>query len=97
MPRYVVSDNGGNFVAGEKEIRELVAAFDQEKIVNKTSNKPIEWKFNPPSAPHFGGVFESMIKSAKKALRTVLGDAEVNDEELHTAICGAERLINSRR
>ena len=69
MPRYVVSDNGGNFVAGEKEIRELVAAFDQEKIVNKTSNKPIEWKFNPPSAPHFGGVFESMIKSAKKALR----------------------------
>ena len=71
MPSYVVSDNGGNFVAGEKEIRELVAAFDQEKIINNTSNRPIEWKFNPLSAPHFGGVFESMIKSAKKALQTV--------------------------
>ena len=37
-----------------------------------------------------------MIKSAKKALQTILGDAEISDEELHTAICGAESLINSR-
>ena len=97
MPSYVVSDNGGNFVSGEKEIRELVSQFDQEKIINETSRmKPIEWKFNPPASPHFGGIFESMIKSSKKALRTILGDAEVNDEELHTAICGAERLLNSR-
>ena len=43
MPSYVVSDNGGNFVSGEKEIRELVSQFDQEKIINETSRmKPIE-------------------------------------------------------
>ena len=46
--------------------------------------------------PHFGGVFEALIKSAKKAIKATLGDADVTDEELHTAICGAERLLNSR-
>ena len=97
MPSYVVLDSGGNFVSGEKELQELIPGFDQDKIVNLTSRKkPTEWKFNPLSAPHFGGIFESMIKSSKKALRTILGDADVNDEELHTAICGAEHLLNSR-
>ena len=56
----------------------------------------IEWKFNPPSAPYFGGVFEALIKSAKKAIQAILGNADITDEELHTAICGAERLLNSR-
>ena len=37
-----------------------------------------------------------MIKCAKKALRTVIGDADIDDEELHTAICGAEKLLISR-
>ena len=96
-PSYVISDNGTNFVGAEKEMREKINELDQEKIVKKTTqHHKIEWKFNPPSAPHFGGVFESMIKSAKRAIRAILGDAEITNEELHTAICGAEGLLNSR-
>ena len=56
-------------------------------------NKGIKWHFNPPLAPHFGGAHESMVKSAIKA---ILGQADVNDEELIRAIIGAEGLINSR-
>jgi hypothetical protein len=96
-PSYVVSDNGTNFVAAERELRELIENLDQEKIVRETTKyQPITWKFNPPSAPHFGGVFEALIKSAKKAIKIILGDADIRDEELHTAICGAEKMINSR-
>ena len=96
-PIYVISDNGTNFVGAEREMRELVQALNHEKIVQETTKyQPIDWKFNPPSAPHFGGVFEAMIKSAKKAMKVVMDDADVTDEELQTAMCGAERLLNSR-
>ena len=84
-PSYVVSDNGTNFVGAEREMRELIENLDQEKIVRETTKyQPITWKFNPPSAPHFGGVFEALIKSAKKAIKIILGDADIRDEELHT-------------
>ena len=95
MPQFVVSDNGSNFTTAEKEIRALVDKLDKKKIIERTSrHQPIEWQFNP--APHFGGIFEAMVNSAKKALKVVLSNAEIWDEELHTAICGVEGLLNSR-
>ena len=76
-PTYVLTNNG-NFVGAEREMRELIEAFDHDKIIQCTSkHHPIDWKFNPPSAPHFGGVFEAMIKSAKKAIKAILGDADI--------------------
>ncbi len=37
-----------------------------------------------------------MIKGAKKAIKIILGNADITDEELQTAICGAKKLLNSR-
>lgn len=37
-----------------------------------------------------------MIKSAKRAIHAILGNTDINDEELLTAMIGAEALINSR-
>ena len=37
-----------------------------------------------------------MIKSAKRAITAILKNADVKDEELMTAFCGAKALINSR-
>ena len=54
------------------------------------------WHFNPQLAPYFGGVHETMIKAAKRAVNAVLGNADVTDEELTTAFTGAEALLNSR-
>ena len=33
--------------------------------------------FNPPSAPHFGGVYETMIKAAKRTIFAILGNADI--------------------
>ena len=37
-----------------------------------------------------------MIKSAKRAINAILGNADITGEELMTAIIGVEGLINSR-
>ena len=49
-----------------------------------------------PLGSHFGGVFESLVKVAKKTLRTVVGNVGLTDDELQTAIKGVEALMNSR-
>ena len=74
----------------------MLSSWDQTKIANKTAEKGIEWKFNPPGAPHFGGVFESMIKTAKRSISAILKSASIRDEELLTAFTIAEGMINSR-
>ena len=84
-------------MAANKELCEIICK-DPKVQANTTSkgSKGIKWTFNPPYAPHFGGVFEIMIKSAKRAITAILKNADVKDEELMTAFCGVEALINSR-
>ena len=92
----MLSDNGANFVGAEKEIRELVGELDHDQVQPMTSNQGVTWHWNPPSAPHFGGVFEAMIKSSKRAIYAILKGADVTDEELQTTFIGVESLMNSR-
>ena len=88
-------DNGTNFVGAKNEIDEI-AALNKNRLQEKTAHMAIKWHFNPPSGPHFGGVHEIMVKSAKRAVYSILNSAEINDEELVSALTGAENLINSR-
>ena len=92
----MLSDNGSNFVGAEKEFRELVGELDPDQVQSMTSNQGVNWYWNPPSAPHFGGVFEAMIKSSKRAIYAILKDADITDEELQTTFIGVESRMNSR-
>ena len=94
VPEEILSDNGTNFVAANNELCELICK--DSKVQASITNRGIKWIFNPPYAPHFGGVFEIMIKSAKRAIVAILNNADVKDEELMIAFSGAEALINSR-
>ncbi|XP_033105172.1 uncharacterized protein LOC117107577 [Anneissia japonica] len=97
LPKEVVSDNGGNFIGADKELRELIISIDKDKVQKSTANRGIKWHFNPPLAPHFGGVHEKIIKSAKRATYAILKNADITDEELITTFTGVESLINSRQ
>ncbi|XP_064638330.1 uncharacterized protein LOC135494343 [Lineus longissimus] len=100
VPEEVLTDNGSNFVAGERELRELVNAIDWTKVQQKTlgyqNTRGVTWHLNPPGSPHFGGVFEIMVKAAKRALKISIDNADINDEEFHTFVVDAEGLLNSR-
>lgn len=89
-------DNGTNFRGCEKELKKLIQDLDQEQLEKYSTEKGFEFRFNPPGAPHMGGVFESLIKSAKRAIRASLKDVEFTDAELQSAFIGAEDLLNSR-
>ena len=96
VPIDVISDNGTNFVGFTNELAQLVKQLDAEAIQRQTADPQTSWRFNPPAAPHFGGVHETLVKSAKRAISAILKNAEVTDEELLSAILGAEALMNSR-
>ena len=80
----MTSDNGTNFVEAVNELKALIDRLDQDKIKRDGGQGNIKWKFNPSAAPHFGGCFEAMVKAVKKAVRAVLGNSDVTDEELIT-------------
>ena len=98
LPVKMLSDRGTNFIGAEKELKELVNELmkSKNKIKESTANKGIVWQFNPALAPHWGGVHETMIKTAKIAIYAILQSADITDEELVTAFTGAEALVNSR-
>ena len=59
--RGLISDNGTNFVGAEKELREAMRHLDSERVSNQLSVAGIQWHFNPPSSPHFGGAWERLV------------------------------------
>ena len=96
VPVCIMSDNGTNFVGAERELREALEDLDQEKISNELTARGVRWIFNPPAAPWFGGVWEALVKSVKRALKVMLGNVLTVDEVFLTAVAEVEAMLNSR-
>lgn len=82
------SDCGTNFVGANKYLIQCME--------HATGLEHIEWSFNPPSAPHFGGLWEAGIKSAKSHLIRIIGDQVLTYEEFYTVLVQVEAILNSR-
>ena len=95
-PNTIISDNGTNFVGAEREFAEYVAEWNKEGIEEHLIQRGIRWKFNPPAAPHFGGVWERLVRSCKKAMYAVLGNRSVTEDVLSTTMCIVEQTLNAR-
>ena len=73
VPRLIVPDNAKTFKASEKAIRRL---FNQPKVKSEMQRKRVTWKINLERALWWGGFFERMVRSMKRCLRKVLGNAK---------------------
>ncbi len=94
-PHTILSDNGGNFDGANRLLRALWQALPQEQLESRRPE--IRWRFNPPYASHYGGVFERLIKAAKEALYHVLpSHLSLTLEELQTAFAVVEGVLNTR-
>lgn len=94
--REIHSDNGTNFTSGERELRDAISNWNQEKIHNSLLQKNIKWSFNPPYGSHFGGIWERCIRTVRKILQALLREQITDDESLATLLCEVESIMNSR-
>ena len=89
------SDRGTNFIAANsvmtKEIRKI-----NEEAQPEMRRKGIEWTFNPPYAPHRGGVWERIIGMFKRHLACVLAGEVPHLETFTTTITEIEGVMNKR-
>ena len=95
-PTTIYSDNGTNFRAGEKGMRESLDDWNQKSIQEFLRQRNVIWKFNPPSASHMGGSWERIIRSVRKILRALLGQQLISDEMLRTMMTEVQGILNSR-
>ena len=96
QPRLFLSDNGSNFLGARKQKRRQPLQLDHEFIRQKLPNQSVEWRLNPPSAPHFGGVWERLVQIVKGALLLNLGSAKLTWDTFSTILTETESLVNAR-
>ena len=97
-PAEIWSDNASTFQGADAELRALLMEAKDafKEAPNYLSNEGINWRFVPPKAPHFGGIWEAGIKSAKSHLKKVLGSRILTFEEMSTLLVQIEMVLNSR-
>ncbi|XP_035232872.1 uncharacterized protein LOC118204681, partial [Stegodyphus dumicola] len=99
-PSDIFSDNGRNFVGAHRELRAILKSLfkdkSEEEIKGYLATEGINWHFNPPSTPHFGGLWEASVKSLKYHLNRVVGKTILTYEEFFTLIVQIESVLNSR-
>uniref|UniRef100_A0ABD2WYW1 Integrase catalytic domain-containing protein n=1 Tax=Trichogramma kaykai TaxID=54128 RepID=A0ABD2WYW1_9HYME len=97
--RHLYSDRGTNFVGADAELRRLhsqESGFYKSICAQLRDKHNTTWHFNPPSSPHFGGLWESGVKSVKYHLKRMVGDALFTFEEFSTLLAQIEAILNSR-
>lgn len=97
LPQAMYSDNATTFVGADREITAAYrAAIRDSNVLNRAAVDNVSWHFIPPSAPHFGGLWEAGVKSVKYHLRRVVNQHKLTFEEFNTLLCRIEACLNSR-
>ncbi len=94
-PKEIRSDCGTNFRGADRELREAFAAMESQ-LKEQLADYQILFKFNPPNAPHFGGVWEREVRSIKAALQVAVGSQSVSEDVLSTVLVEVEGILNSK-
>lgn len=100
IPSHMYSDNGTHFRRAGTLLHKLYKLFQsrefQQATQDFTAAQGVKWSFIPPSAPHFGGLWESGVKSVKFHMRRVIGRSILTFEEHYTILTQIEACLNSR-
>lgn len=93
IPSLMVSDNAKTFKTASRFVQEVL---ESPEVIQDFIRLQIKWKFNLERAPWWGGIFERMIKSAKRCIKKTVGKSSLTYDELLTVITEVEAVLNSR-
>ena len=94
--KHIRSDNGTNLRGADVELKKALKSLNEQKIQDALLPDGIEWSFNPPTASHYGGVWERLIRSVRQVLNNTLQQHSIDDEGLQTLLCEVEAILNNR-
>lgn len=99
-PALIWSDHGSNFVGAKGELKALHDLLSnhitQGAVSEFCSSLNTQWKYIPERSPHFGGIWESAVKSAKAHLKRVVSPVKLTFKEFTTVLAQIEACLNSR-
>jgi hypothetical protein len=55
-----------------------------------------QWIFSSPHGPNFGGVWERLVQSCKRAMKVTIANRLVSDQVLNTMVAEVASLLNAR-
>lgn len=100
VPKRIWSDNATNFRGSSRILEDLIKLLERPQhwtaVYDWCANTGTEWAFIPPRSPHFGGLWEAAVKSAKHHLIRVAGSAPLYRDETDTLITEVEKCLNNR-
>ena len=72
----------------------------ERKLEEFMERKGLEWKYQTPRAPHFGGAHKSLVRSTKLALYRALEEEKLHqyqtEDIMRTLVLEIAGLLNSR-
>ena len=96
-PQQIYSDNATTFIKASKELENGI-----EKLRTDNAFRDafvllhLDWRFIPPSSPHFGGSWESLVKVFKNAFHRVIASRTLTHDTLSTFVCEVAEMMNGR-
>ncbi|XP_044315178.1 uncharacterized protein LOC123037609 [Drosophila rhopaloa] len=95
-PSQIWSDNATKFVGAKNELtdfkRLLLSDSHMQSVHQACLAEGIDW----PRSPHFGGLWEAAVKTAKHHFYRSVGRQTPSFDELRTLVCQIASIINSR-
>ncbi|GFT02391.1 integrase catalytic domain-containing protein [Trichonephila clavipes] len=97
-PSLIFSDNGKTFIGASAELKRLykLVINPDPELAGFLVDENINWKFLPPRAPNFGGLWEAGVKSFKFHFKREAGNSRFTYEEFLTIMTQIEGILNSR-
>lgn len=95
----IYCDQGRNFIGASNELPLLflqAQSTESTEIAKMLAKDGIKFHFIPPSAPNWGGQWESFVKLTKHHLYRITTHFKLTYEEMNTVLIQIEACLNSR-